>query len=440
MADYIVNSPAEQELMLARIGAKTVDDFFTVLPENERIQDELNLASGQSEIEVLADMEALADENTVFKSIFRGAGAYKHAIPSAVHHLASRSEFVTAYTPYQAEMAQGTLQVIFEFQTNISELTGLPIANASVYDGATAAGEAILMLADRKRKHFLLAKSLNPAVLEVAKTYCIAANYTYDLIDLKEGKASPADLEAKLSKEVAAVLMDQINYFGLFEDVATVEKLTHAQGAKLILSINPIAAAILPSAADLGADVAVGEGQPLGIPLSFGGPYLGFIACTKAEMRKIPGRIVGQTKDLEGKTAYVLTLQAREQHIRREKAISSICSNQALMAVRAAIYLALMGNRGLSEVAQRCVNNAHYLADKLLETGAFELVFEGEFFHEFVLRSKADTISIEKLLMEKGILSGLPLSEHEMLWCCTECNSRSEMDRVVNLLKEGGLC
>ncbi len=440
MADYIVNSTAEQAVMLARVGAQSVEDFFEVLPKDARLKEDLNLADGLSEVEVLAEMQAHAEKNTVFRTIFRGAGAYKHAIPSAVNHLSSRSEFVTSYTPYQPEMSQGTLQSIFEFQTNICELTGLPIANASVYDGATAAGEAILMCAERRRKHFLLAENLNPGVLEVAKTYCAAANYAYDIVRLQDGLLDREDLAAKITKETAAVLVDQVNYFGLLEDVEAIAALVHEAGAKLVLGINPIAAAILPTAADCGADVAIGEAQPLGIPLSFGGPYIGFMACTKAEMRKMPGRIVGQTMDIEGKTAYVLTLQAREQHIRREKAISSICSNQALMAVRATIYLAMMGANGLAEVAQRCVNNAHYLADQLCSTDGFERLHAGEFFHEFVVKTREDAFAIEKTLLEKGILSGLVIDHEHMLWCATECNTQSEMDSVVEILKEAGLC
>ena len=440
MADYIVNSPAEQAVMLARVGAENVADFFEVLPREVKISGELNLAEGLSEIEVLAEMQTLADANTVFKTIFRGAGAYKHAIPAAVNHLASRSEFVTAYTPYQPEISQGILQSIFEFQTNICELTGLDLANASVYDGATAAGEAILMCAERKRKQFLIAGSMNPGVQDVAKTYCAAANYACETIAVRDGRLDLADLSAKLNRETAAVLLDQVNYFGLLEDVDRVAAQVHAAGAKLVLSINPIAAAILPSAAECGADVAIGEAQPLGTPLSFGGPYIGFMACTKAEMRKMPGRIVGETKDLDGKKAYVLTLQAREQHIRREKAISSICSNQALMAVRATIYLAMLGAEGLAEVAQSCVNNAHYLADALSASGGFELAFEGEFFHEFVVKTKADAFAIEKVLIDHGILPGLVLDKEHMLWCATECNTRAEMDRVVTLIKEAGLC
>lgn len=440
MADYIVNSTAEQAAMLARVGADHLEDFFQVLPQEVKISGQLNLAEGLSEIEVLAEMQTLAEANTVFKTIFRGAGAYKHAIPAAVNHLASRSEFVTAYTPYQPEISQGILQSIFEFQTNICELTGLDLSNASVYDGATAAGEAILMCAERKRKHFLISGTMNPGVQEVAKTYCAAANYSCDTIGVRDGRLDLADLSAKLNRETAAVLVDQVNYFGLLEDIEQIADQAHTAGAKLVLSINPIAAAILPSAAELGADVAIGEAQPLGIPLAFGGPYIGFMACTKAEMRKMPGRIVGETKDLDGKKAYVLTLQAREQHIRREKAISSICSNQALMAVRATIYLAMLGAHGLAEVAQSCVDNAHYLADRLCACGGFELAHTGEFFHEFVVTTKADAFAIEQVLLDKGILPGLVLDKSRMLWCATECNTRTEMDRVVALIKEAGLC
>lgn len=440
MADYIVNSPAEQAVMLTRVGAKSVADFFKILPASVQLEEDLKLPAGLSEPEVLAELNELAEQNQVFKSVFRGAGAYKHFIPSAVNHLASRSEYVTAYTPYQAEIAQGTLQAIFEFQTNICELTGMDLANASVYDGATAAGEAILMCADRKRKHFLLAENLNPGVLEVAQTYCAAAGYACETLALRDGLVDAEDLAAKLRADTAAVLLDQVNYYGLLEDLETLEPLIHAQGAKLVLGVNPIAAVLLPTAAECKADIAIGEAQPLGIPLSFGGPYLGFMAATKAEMRKMPGRIVGQTKDKDGKTAYVLTLQAREQHIRREKAISSICSNQALMAVRATIYLAMMGAKGLTETAQACVNNAHYLAEQLDACEGFSIAYPHEFFHEFVINTKADAFAIEEKLLEQGILPGLVLNESQMLWCATECNTRAEMDCVVAIVKEAGLC
>lgn len=440
MADYIVNSASEQARMLERVGVGDVRALFTALPQSLYRPALEALEKGKSEAEVMAYFEGLAAENRVFKSIFRGAGAYKHFIPAAVDQLAARSEFVTAYTPYQAELAQGTLQTIFEFQTEICALTGMDAANASVYDGATAAGEAVLMCAERRRRRFLLAGSMNPAVLAVAETYCAAANYTCERVPLREGRMDLAALAARLDADVAALLMDQVNYFGLLEEVGEAAALTHAAGAKLVLGINPIAAAILPSAADCGADVAIGEAQPLGIPLSFGGPYLGFMATKQAEVRRLPGRIVGQTKDLEGRRAFVLTLQAREQHIRREKAISSICSNQGLMMVRATIYMAMQGTEGMRETARRCVDNAHYLAELLCAQRGFAMVYAGEFFHEFVLDCAAGSAAIEAALLAEGILPGLPLDGRRMLWCATECNSRAEMHRLVDVLKEAGLC
>jgi glycine dehydrogenase subunit 1 len=309
-------------------------------------------------------------------------------------------------------------------------------ANASVYDGASAAAEAVSMCRDRKRSRALISSAVNPEVLETIRSYSWAANHEIELIPVKEGRTDFAALEAMLGEDTACVYLEQPNYFGQLEEASRIGALAHEKGAKFIMGVNPIAAAILKPPGECGADIAVGEGQPLGIPLSFGGPYLGFMAATEAMMRKLPGRIAGETRDAEGRRAFVLTLQAREQHIRREKASSNICSNQALCAMAAAVYMAAMGPEGLREVAEQCYQNAHYLAGKLGKIPGFSLRYEGAFFHEFVTECPGDAKRIMAQLDQHGILGGLPLADGGILWCATEQNSKEEMDALIGLLEE----
>ncbi|MCL2671806.1 MAG: aminomethyl-transferring glycine dehydrogenase subunit GcvPA [Clostridiales bacterium] len=431
MGNYLPSTDAQQREMLAALGLSEKEELFSSVPRALRAG-ALDMPNGKPEFEVLREMERLAAQNTVFPSVFRGAGAYRHYIPAIVKSVTSKESFVTAYTPYQAELSQGVLQSIFEYQTMICELTGLAAANASVYDGATAAAEAAALCRERGRTKTLLSAGAHPDVIAVVQTYCYASGHALELIPLRDGATDLDALAGMIDGTVSAVYMQQPNYFGLIEDCARAAQVAHAGGAKFIMGVNPIAAAILKSPGECGADIAVGEGQPLGMPLSFGGPYLGFMASTTALMRKLPGRIVGQTVDADGRCAFTLTLQAREQHIRREKAASNICSNQALCAMTAAVYLAAMGPQGLKEVAEQCMAKAHYLAERLDAIG-FHRVHCGAFFHEFLTTCPGNVAVILKALEARGILGGLEI-EGNILWCATEMNSKEEIDRLVEVL------
>lgn len=439
MANYLVNPKSTQEEMLRKVGVSSFEELYHEIDHELLYMDELDIPSSKSELEVYRMMKDLADQNKVYPTIFRGAGAYRHFIPSVVNHLASRAEFVTAYTPYQPEISQGTLQTIFEYQTSICELTGMDVSNASVYDGATAAGEAILMCMARKKSSVLVSSTSHPDVIEVIKQYGNSIGYEVILINQKEYHLDHDHLKELLQSEVAGVYIPQINYYGFMEEFEGVADLVHQYDAKLIVAVYPIAAALLPSARELGADIAVGEGQPLGLPLGFGGPYVGFMATTTKLMRLLPGRIVGIAPDANGKRAFVLTLQAREQHIRREKAISSICSNQSLMATRVAIYCATLGTSGLEKVAQASLDLGHYLQKQLTTIEGFSKV-EGEFFNEFVIKTKCTSQDIERVLDSHDILAGYPLDEHHSLWCATEMNTKEEIDRLIEILKGAKLC
>lgn len=439
MGNYLVNPKSVQKEMLDKIGVSTMEDLFVDIPKELKLTSDLNIPAGKSELEVLREMKALAAENKIYNTIFRGAGAYRHFIPSVVNHLASKSEFVTAYTPYQPEISQGTLQTIFEYQTAICELTGLEVSNASVYDGATAAGEAVLMSMARRKEKVLVSAASDPNVIEVIKQYGQSIGYEVVLIDVVDFKTDINHLKQLLTTEVACVYIPQINYYGYLEDFVGIAESVQAVSAKLIVGVYPIAAALLPSARELGADIAVGEAQPLGLPLGFGGPYIGFMATTKKMMRLLPGRIVGMASDSEGRRSFVLTLQAREQHIRREKAISSICSNQSLMATRVAIYCATVGASGLRQVAQASTDLAHYLHRQLSTIKGFEPVV-GEFFNEFVVKTDCHPKLIEQVLDQHGILAGYPLNTNTSLWCATEMNTKAEIDELVEILKGAELC
>ena len=433
MGSYIPSSPAERRQMLDAVGLASMDGLYSAVPAELRVR-YLDLPEGLSELEVLSRMEALAAKNRVFPSIFRGAGAYDHYIPAIVKSVTSKEEFLTAYTPYQAEISQGVLQSIFEYQTMICELTGMDVANASVYDGAAAAAEAAAMCRDRKRQKVLVSAAANPMVLRTVATYCEGAGAPFAVVPAREGVTDREALAELLDGGTACFYLQQPNFYGLIEDAQALGALCHGAGAKFIMGVNPIAAAALKTPGECGADVAVGEGQPLGMPLAFGGPYLGFMAATQAMMRKLPGRIVGETVDVDGRRAFVLTLQAREQHIRREKASSNICSNQALCAMTAAVYLSAMGPDGLREVARQCHAKAHYLAGRLEEAG-LALRYPGPFFHEFVTECPGDPERLLQRLEERGILGGLPV-EGGLLWCATEKNSRAQIDALADAVKE----
>ncbi|MBQ5951957.1 MAG: aminomethyl-transferring glycine dehydrogenase subunit GcvPA [Lachnospiraceae bacterium] len=437
MADYLAASPADRERMLAKIGAKDITDLYESVPEKLRVKGNLHLPAGLDEMSVRREMEALARKNTVFPTVLRGAGAYRHYIPAVVPEIVSKETFVTAYTPYQAEISQGVLQSIFEYQTVICELTGMDVSNASVYDGATAAAEAAASCRDRRRKTVLVSACAHPDVLRVMKTYAWAADTPLTVVPEKNGRTDMEALAGLLDSSVAAVYVPQVNYYGCIEEAEEAARLAHEAGAKLILGVDPLAAVLLKSAADCGADIAVGEGQQLGMPLSWGGPFLGFMAAKHDMMRKLPGRIVGETKDDAGNRAFVLTLQAREQHIKREKASSNICSNEALCAMTASVYAAAMGPEGLRQAALQSMSKAHYLAQELEKIG-WRRAFEADFFQEFVTEAPEGTdIAAALAALEKaGILGGLPLGGGRVLWCATEVVSRQEMDRTAQILKE----
>ena len=435
---YIPNTPQEQAEMLSAMGKRCVTELFDAIPEALRLARPLDLPPALTEPELLDRAQRLADANTVYPSCLRGAGAYRHFIPSAVRQLAAREEFVTAYTPYQAELSQGILQAIFEYQSTVCALTGMELSNAGVYDGAHAAAEAAAMFRDKKRGKILVSAAVKPGTLSVMQTYCDAAGSELLVIPAKNGVTDLAALAAALDAQTAAVYAEQPNFYGLIEDCAAITRLTQDAGAKMILGCSPTALALLKTPGEYGADAAVGEAQPLGLPLSFGGPYLGFMAVNNADVRRLPGRIVGQTTDKNGERAFVLTLQAREQHIRREKASSSICSNQALCALTSTIYCAAMGKEGLKEVARQCMAKAHYAADMISAVPGFALLFDGAFFHEFVTACPNAQMA-EKLLADHGILGGLPIEadgKSALLWCVTECVRKEEIDRAVTLLKE----
>lgn len=436
MASYVPSTREERKEMLASLGLHSVEELFSQIPDEVLLKSPLQLPKGKTEADIRKEMEALAAKNVVFQSVFRGGGAYRHYIPALVSDITSKETFLTAYTPYQAEISQGILQSIFEYQTMICELTGMDVSNASVYDGASAAAEATAMCRERKRTKALVSAAAHPDVIQTIKTYNEAVGAQVCLIPVKDGKTDLNALAAMIDETTASVYLQQPNYFGQLEDGEECGRIAHEGKVKFILGCNPIALGILKTPGELGADVAVGEGQPLGMELGFGGPYLGFMAATKGMMRKLPGRIVGETTDVDGNRAFVLTLQAREQHIRREKASSNICSNQALCAMTATVYLTVMGPSGLAECASLCLSNAHYLAKKLCEIPGLSLRDSGEFFHEFVTVCSTPAEKICEKLEEKGILGGLPLNEKEILWCATEMNGKEEMDELVALMKE----
>ena len=435
MGHYIPSTEAEQQQMLRSIGLSDFKQLYKDVPEEMYLENGPDLPHGMSELETSRAVRAMANENTVFSTVLRGAGAYDHYIPSIVKYIPAKEEFLTAYTPYQAEMSQGILQSIFEYQTMICALTGMDVSNASVYDGATAAAEAAAMCRDRKHRVTLISAAAHPDVINTVKTYCYGTNDELRIVPAKDGKTDIDALKEMLSAgDVASFYMQQPNFFGLFEDAEELGKAVHEAGAMFVMGCNPIALAIMKTPAECGADVAVGEGQPLGMPLSYGGPYLGFMATTTKHMRKLPGRIVGQTVDSRGERCFVLSLQAREQHIRREKASSNICSNEALCALTAGLYMAAMGPNGMKEAASQSMAKAHYLAKALCALPGVSMRYTGEYFHEFLL----DMPRVDEILSAleaNGILGGLPY-DGGVLWCATEKASREMLDKTAEIVKE----
>lgn len=435
MGHYQPSTRAEQQQMLQACGVANVADFFADVPDSVLLQEPLHLPAGKSELEVRQAMTAMGAKNKVFGTVLRGAGAYRHYIPSIVKYITAKEEFVTAYTPYQAELSQGILQSIFEYQTMICDLTGMDVANASVYDGASAAAEAVAMCRERKRTVTLVSAACHPDVIATIRTYCHGAGTEVRMVPAQNGKTDLTALQQLLADDVCCLYLQQPNFYGQFEDAAAIGDAVHQAGAKYIMGCNPLALAIMKTPAACGADIVVGEGQPLGMPLSYGGPYLGFMATTSALVRKLPGRIVGETQDAEGNRAYVLTLQAREQHIRREKASSNVCSNQALCALTAAVYLSTMGPQGVQQAALQSMSKAHYFAQKLAQIPGVSLLHSGDWFHEFVTTLPVSAEAVLQALEEQDILGGLPL-EQGILWCVTEVVSKEQLDKAVAIIGE----
>ena len=434
MGSYVPSTPAERQEMLHAIGLSDYQQLYRDVPESMYLDHPLDIPAGMSELEVGKAVSAMAAKNRVFPVVLRGAGAYDHYIPSIVKYIPAKEEFLTAYTPYQAEMSQGILQSIFEYQTMICELTGMDVSNASVYDGATAAAEAAAMCRDRKRRVTLISAAAHPDTINTVRTYCFGTNDELRVVPAKDGKTDLEALKQMLTNDVASVYIQQPNFNGLFEDAEAIGEAVHAAGAMFVMGCNPIALAIMKTPAECGADVAVGEAQPLGLPISYGGPYLGYMATTTKHMRKLPGRIVGETVDDKGERAYVLALQAREQHIRREKASSNICSNEALCALTASVYMAAMGPDGMAQAATQSMSKAHYLAKGLCSIPGISMKYSGEYFHEFVVEMpKADEAL--QALEDAGILGGLPV-DGGVLWCATEKASRADLDRAVAIVRE----
>ncbi|MBO8136664.1 MAG: aminomethyl-transferring glycine dehydrogenase subunit GcvPA [Desulfotomaculum sp.] len=440
---FIPHTDEERKEMIAELGIKGIDELFQDIPEEVRLKKDLNIPGPFSELEVLRKIKSMAAKNKTVDQLvsFLGAGVYDHYIPSAVHHIISRSEFYTAYTPYQPEISQGVLQSIFEFQTMICELTGMDVANASMYDGASAAAEAALMAcAATRRNKVLVSKTVHPEYRQVLNTYATAREIEIKELDYNGGVTDLSKLENLLNEEVAAVILQQPNFFGSLEDLRAAADAVHQVKALLVTCADPVALGLITSPGACGADIVVGDGQGLGIHMSYGGPHLGYMACTQKLMRRMPGRIVGETKDSRGNRGFVLTLQAREQHIRREKATSNICSNQALCALAATVYLSLMGRRGLREVAEQCLTKAHYAYEQIINLLGYQPAWSAPFFKEFVIKTPQPPQEINQRLLESGIIGGLDLGrfypelKNCMLLCVTETRTREEIDRLVALL------
>ncbi len=439
MLPYIPNKTEDRQKMLAAIGLDSIDQLFADIPAEVRLQRGLNIQPPMAEMQVANRLRELSLKNQELVC-FLGAGAYDHYIPSVVDHVLLRSEFFTAYTPYQPEISQGTLQAIFEYQSMICELTGMDVANASMYDGASALAEAALIAADQTRRNeIVISSTVHPESRKVLATYLKYKGVKIVEVDDADGATSLEKLQAAVTSTTAAVLIQNPNFFGALEDVAEIEKLTHANKALLVMSVDPISLALLKSPGELGADIVVGEGQSLGNSLSFGGPYLGFMATTKKLMRRLPGRIIGQTEDVDGKRAFVLTLQAREQHIRREKATSNICSNQALNALAASIYMITMGKHGLKEVATLSTQKAHYTFDQMVAAG-YKPLFNRPFFKEFAVQSPVAPSVANQEMQKNGFSGGYALGneypqyQNGLLFAVTEKRSKDEIDQLVRVL------
>ena len=434
---YFPHTPEDINGMLSRVGVKTLDDLFADIPEQIRFKGDYDLPTAMSEIEVRRFFDELCRNDRQFVC-FAGAGVYDHYTPSLIPYIVERSEFLTSYTPYQAEISQGTLQYIFEYQSMMTRLTGMDISNASMYDGTTATAEAVMMAkaAAKKADTVLVSDTVDPKTVAVVKTYAHFHGVKIETVKQENGATDLTELKRRLGEGgIAGVVVQQPNRYGIIEDYSGLADACHENKALLIMNSVAADLALLKTPGEWGADIAVGDGQSLGIPMSFGGPSLGYMCCTEKLMRKMPGRIVGQTRDSNGNRAFVLTLQAREQHIRRQKATSNICSNESLMALYVTIYMSVMGKQGLKEAAQLSYAGAHYLCDELLKTGHFRLSFDRPFFNEFCVKYDGDVDALRQKLEANGILGGIKTATDEIMFAVTEKRTKDEIDRLVELCK-----
>jgi len=432
---YFPHTDDDLKAMLEKVGVKSLDELFAEIPESIRFREEYGIPKSASEMEVRQFFQLLGSNNTQL-TCFAGLGVYDHYTPSAIPSLLSRSEFLTSYTPYQAEISQGTLHYIFEYQSMMAELTGMDISNASMYDGATATAEAMMMAvaAGKKQNKVLVSGAINPKTFEVLQTYALHQGIELVVIPDQDGVTKFSTLNFHLStlEGVAGVIVQQPNVYGIVEDYTGFAEVCHEHKALFIMDSVAADLAVLKTPGEWGADIAVGDGQSLGIPMSYGGPYVGYMCCTEKLIRKMPGRIVGKTVDNRGQRAFVLTLQAREQHIRRQKATSNICSNQSLMALHATIYMALMGSEGLREAAELSYGGAHYLCDELVKTGRFQLAYDQPFFNEFYVKYDGDAQTLYQRFIEAGILGGVCFEEG-FLFAVTEKRTKEEIDNLVKI-------
>ena len=434
MFKYFPHTDDDLQVMLEKVGVKSLDELFAEIPESIRFRKDYDLLPSASELEVRQAFQLLGSKNRQL-TCFAGMGVYDHYTPSAIPSLLSRSEFLTSYTPYQAEISQGTLHYIFEYQSMMTELTGMDISNASMYDGSTAVAEAMMMAvaAGKKQNKVLITGASNPLTYQVLKTYALHHGIELESLPIRDGVTSLDDIKERLAQGgVAGVIVQQPNVYGIVEDFTGFAEACHEQKALFIMDSVAADLAVLKTPGEWGADIAVGDGQSLGIPMSYGGPYVGYMCCTEKLIRKMPGRIVGKTLDNRGQRAFVLTLQAREQHIRRQKATSNICSNQSLMALHVTMYMALMGREGLREAAELSYGGAHYLCDELLKTGHFQLAYDKPFFNEFYVKYDGDSQALYQRFIDEGILGGVCF-EDGFLFAVTEQRTKEEIDKLVKI-------
>lgn len=442
---FIPTTEKNRKEMLKTIGVSSIEELLQCIPESIRVKGELQLPSPLSEMELRKVLQEMASQNETTEThvCFLGGGAYDHFIPAVIDYIISRSEFSTSYTPYQPEVAQGNLQAIYEYQTLICELMAMDASNASVYDGASSLAEAALLSSGHTgREEIFISKTVHPYYRKVVATYCARSGIQLKEIPIHSGVTDLEFLKNSIGEKTASVLIQHPNFLGILEPVEEMATLVHAVGGLFAVSVDPISLGILKPPGEYGADIATGEGQALGIPLAYGGPYLGLFAVKKALVRRLPGRLVAMTKDTQGKRGFVLTLQTREQHIRREKATSSICTNQQLCALAATIYLALMGKTGLRKVAELCVQKSHYLAERVTQIKGFQFLYPGPFFKEFAIQTPVPAKKIIQTLRKEHIFAGIDLSRFDyrisnaLLIAVTEKRTREEMDRYVELLEK----